>query len=120
MSAETIVLKPELREFLEHSAQQEERSVNDLVNEALEYYFHTRQVEKINQEIAAYEAMHPMLWEKMPGHWVAIHNLQMVDHDVDDVALYRRVRAKYGHTSILIRQVKESPVEQVWIRTRHK
>jgi predicted HicB family RNase H-like nuclease len=53
MSAETIVLKPELREFLEQSAQQEERSVNDLVNEALEYYFHTRQVEKINQEIDA-------------------------------------------------------------------
>jgi len=87
------------------------------MNEALEYYFRARQREKIHQEIEAYEAMHPILWKRMPGEWVAIHNQQLIDHDTDDVALHRRIRAQYGRTSILIRRVKESPVEEIWIRS---
>ncbi len=120
MISEPIVLRPELQDFLEKSAQQEAKSINDVMNDALEYYFHARQLEKINQEIEAYEAMHPSLWKRMPGEWVAIHNQQLIDHDPDDVALYRRVRAQYGRTSILIRRVKETSVEEIWIRTPNR
>lgn len=120
MISEPIVLRPELQDFLEKSAQQEAKSINDVMNEALEYYFHARQLEKINEEIEAYEAMHSILWKRMPGEWVAIHNQQLIDHDTDDVALYRRIRAQYGRTSILLRRVKETPVEEIWIRTRSR
>jgi len=117
MISEPIVLRPELQDFLEKSAQQEAKSVNDVINEALAYYFEAKQEEKINQEIEAYQAMHSELWEKLPYQWVAIHNQTLVDHDTDDVALYRRVRAQYGRISILIRQVRETPNPEIWIRT---
>ncbi|MCX6044435.1 MAG: hypothetical protein NT075_04930 [Chloroflexi bacterium] len=117
MSFEPIGLKPEWREWLEENARQEERSPNDLLNEAMEYYSHVRQREKLNQEIAAYTEMHTELWTTMPGTWVAIHQQKLVDHDNDRLALYRRIRAKYGRTAVLLRQVREQPVEEIWWRS---
>jgi hypothetical protein len=119
MANEAIVLDPKWQEWLEESAKQEARSPSELVNEALQFYYQARQREKLSQEIAAYEAMHAELWRTLPGEWVAIHNQQLVDHDPDDVALYRRIRKTYGRTPLLLRQVKESPIEEVRIRTRH-
>ncbi|MDQ3249252.1 MAG: hypothetical protein M3Q45_08595 [Chloroflexota bacterium] len=117
MSSVPIVLKPEWNEWLEESARQEARTPSELVNEALEYYYHTRQREKLNQEIAAYEEMHARLWQSMPGEWVAIHQQNLVDHDQHRLILYRRIRAKYGRTSVLLRQVQEQPTEEIWWRS---
>ncbi len=117
MINEPIVLKPELRTRLEQSAQQEARTPSDLVNEALEYYFQAKQIEKINQEIAVYEKLHAQLWTTMPGEWVAIHSGELVDHDVDQVALHRRIRARLPRIAVLLRQVKSTPVEEIWLRT---
>lgn len=39
---------------------------------------------------------------KYEGEYVAVHGLQLVDHDRDRAALYRRVHARYGNTAILI------------------
>lgn len=36
------------------------------------------------------------------GEYVAVHNRQLVDHDPDKNDLYRRVRARYGNTAVLI------------------
>ena len=33
------------------------------------------------------------------------------------MTLYRRVRAKYGQIAVLLRQVKEQPYEEIWLRT---
>jgi predicted transcriptional regulator len=115
--SEPIELRSELHAFLEQSAQQAHKSVSDVMNEALEYYFQAKQEEKISQEIEAYEAMHSELWQKLPYQWVAIHNQTLVDHDTDDVALFRRLRARYGRVSILLRQVRETPNPEIWIRT---
>lgn len=117
MISEPIVIQPEISTLLEERARQSSKTVNELVNEALQYYFDAQQEEKLNQEIDAYESMHSELWRTMPYQWVAIHNRKLVDHDADDVALYRRVSAKYGRVSILIRRVRESPIEEIWIRT---
>jgi len=114
---ETIILRPDLRRALEQDAAQETKSVNDIVNDAIEHYLRERQRAKLNQEIAAYETMHPILRKNHLGHWVAIHNQQLVDADEDKLALYRRIRSKYEKTSVLIRQVSENPIEEVWIRT---
>jgi hypothetical protein len=90
MRSESIGLKPEWREWLEENARQEARSPDDLLNEAMEYYAQTRQREKLNQEIATYEAIHANLWQTMPNEWVAIHQQKLVDHDSDRLALYHR------------------------------
>lgn len=114
---ETIELKPELRESLEQVAQQQSSSVNALVNQAVEDYLREQQRAKLDREIAAFEAMHSELRQKHLGEWVAVHQANLIDYDGDLSALYRRVRAKYGKISVLIRQVTWSPTEEVWLRT---
>ncbi len=39
---------------------------------------------------------------KYEGKFIAVHNQALVDYDHDEDALYRRVRAKYGKTAVLI------------------
>ena len=113
----SVALRPELSEPLELDAQELNRSVNDLVNEAVENYLRARQQEKLNQEIAAYEAMHPQLKQKYLGRWIAIHDGKLVDSDADGATLYKRIRAEYGRKAVLIRQVAAEPIEEIWVRT---
>jgi hypothetical protein len=114
---DTIALRADLRETLEKDAKQETRSVNDLVNEAVERYLHERQLAKLDVEIAAYERMYPELRQKYLGQWVAVHEQKLIDHDDDRAVLYGRVRATYRRTAVLIRQVTEQPDNEIWIRT---
>ncbi len=113
----TVVLRPELSETLQSDARGSNKTLTELVNEVVERYLHMRQQEKLDQEIAAYTALHPHLLTTYPGQWVAIHNQNVVDHDVDGAVLYRRIRIKYGRTSVLIRQIKAHPVDEIWVRT---
>lgn len=115
--ADTLILRADLRETLERDAEQEARSISDIVNEAVERYVRERQRTKLDKEIAAFEAIHVELRQKHLGQWVAIHNQRLVDHDLDRLALYQRTRAKYGHTSVLLREVTEQPQEEVWFHT---
>jgi hypothetical protein len=114
---EPIQLRSDLLEMLEQDAEPLDRSVNDMVNEAVEQYVRERQRTKLDREIRAYEAMHPELWQTYPGQWVAVHRQRLIDHDCDRRALYRRIRAEYGRTSVLIRKVTEHPTEEIWLRT---
>jgi len=112
-----IALRTDLLETLEKDAEREARSVNEIVNEAIERYLHERQIAELDVEIAAFEKLHPELRLKYLGQWVAVHRQKLVDHDSDRAALYKRVRGTYGRTAILIRQVTEQPAEEIWIRT---
>ena len=112
-----VVLRSDLLQTLERDAKREARSISDIVNEAVEYYLRERQRAKLDREILAYKALHPKFKQKYLGQWVAVHDQKLVDHDGDRAALYRRVRAKYGRTSVLLRQITEQPVEEVWLRT---
>jgi hypothetical protein len=114
---EAIMLNSEIWQILKQDAQQESRSVTDLVHEAIEQYLHKRQLAKIDQEISAYEKLHPELREKHLGQWVAVHNQQLVDYDDERSALYQRIRTQYGKTAVLIRQVMVQPNPELWIRT---
>ncbi len=114
---EAIVLRADLREAVEKDAVQEARSINEIVNEAVEQYVRERQRIKLDREIAAYEAMHAELRQKYFGQWVAVHEQKLIDHDEDRAALYRRVRAKLGSLPVLIRQVTAQTDEDIWMRT---
>lgn len=114
---DTIALRADLRETLERDAEQEAKSISEIVNEAVERYVHERQLAKLDTEIAAYERMYPELRQKYLGQWVAVHEQKLVDHDDDRAALYGRVRATYRRTAVLIRQVTEQPGNEIWIRT---
>ena len=115
--ADGIVLRDDLREILESNALQESRSLNDIVNEAVGLYVHRMQQAKIDREVEAYERMHSKLRDRFLGQWVAIHDQQLVDYDADREPLYRRIRNRFGRTSVLIRRVSESPIHEIWMRT---
>lgn len=113
---DTIVLRNDLREMIERDAQQESKSVSDLVNEAVERYLQERHLASLDAEIEAYKRMHPDLRQNYLGQWIAVHSKQLVDHDSDGTALYKRIRAKYGKAAVLIRQVTEQADEDLWFR----
>lgn len=71
---------------------------------------------RMQREVAAYEAMHPMLVEKYLGQYVAIYQGQLVDHDVDAVSLHHRVTETYPGEVVLRRQVQReaTPVLRMW------
>ena len=60
----------------------------------------------IEQERAAFMAMHSELLSKYNHQYVAIYNGQLIDHDDAFSALYSRVRAEYPDTFVLIRRVE--------------
>lgn len=114
---EPLALDSDLAGSLEATAHQMHRSVNELVNEAVKQYLSARWREQLEQEIAAYAAMHSELWRTVPGVWVAVHNRTVVDRDSDKAALYRRVHNRFGKVPVLIRRVKAEPTEEIWVRT---
>lgn len=63
---EAIRLRPDLLVSLEDDARREDRSVSDIVNDAVAYYLRKQQRAKLDREISAYESMHPDLWRKLP------------------------------------------------------
>jgi hypothetical protein len=117
MAIEQITLRPDLGEALAEDARHSKHDVTDMVNEAIEVYLRDRQRRKIDQEIEAYIEMHADLWKQIPEQWVAIHNGELVDQDIDRVALHRRVHSQYRRIAVLIRQVRPDGDEVIWWRT---
>ena len=113
----TIALKPELLATLEQSAVNNSRSVSDLVNEAVERYLREQRRSQLQQEIEAYKILHDRLVQHYLGEWVAVYKGQMVDHAVDGSALHQRIRQKYGHSAVLIRQVQTQAEPEIHWRT---
>jgi hypothetical protein len=65
--------------------------------------------EAVERERAAYLSLHPMLWQKYPGEYVAIYGGKLVDHDPDGVALSQRVRRRFPNQFVLRRRVEAEP-----------
>ena len=112
-----ITLKTELLEMLVKDAEQESKSINEIVNEAVSRYLREKNREKLRREIAAFVKMHPQLRQTHMGKWVAVHEQKLVDSDSDGTALYERIRAKYGKTAVLLREVEEEPDRELWLQT---
>jgi hypothetical protein len=90
-------------------AEQENKEISELVNEALRRYLWEAKERKIDREMEAYRAMHAELKQRFLGKYVAIHDGKLVDHDADRRTLSRRVRQKYGSAAVLITPVEEEP-----------
>lgn len=63
----------------------------------------------VDREMTAYLALHPTLWEKYPGHYVAIYEGELIDHDPVDIALSHRINEKYPDTFVWMSKVEEQP-----------
>jgi predicted transcriptional regulator len=113
----TVVLRDDLLESLQADADRQKRSIDDLVNEAVAQYLYERQIEQIDAEQGAFEQLYGRLKKTHAGKWVAVHGGEVVDLDDDQARLHQRVRRAYGEATVLITQVRDDQVEELWIRT---
>lgn len=57
---------------------------------------------RIHTEAEAWWSLPPTVRRKYGKDYVAVHNGQVVDHDGDRLALYRRIRTRFGDVPVLI------------------
>lgn len=85
-------------------------------DDCTEFPAHPRRAEML-QEVAAYEALLPLLVEQYLGKYVAIYQGNVVDVDEDLEEIICRVREVYLDQIILIRKVEASLPPEIRIRS---
>ncbi len=98
-------------------ADQKKSSVEELAEQVIREYLRREARKIMQQEINAYQAMHDELQLKYLNQYVAIHQGEVIDHDVDELALYLRLDQKYPDVTILLRQVKPQIEEIITVRS---
>lgn len=99
--------RPELAERLQQVATEEGGSVEALLDRAVIEFLERVALVKLKDETIAFEQLHPQLVKEYFGQHVAIYQGALVDHDPDLTALRRRIRAKFGQTPVLQREVTQ-------------
>lgn len=82
--------------------------INDAIHDAVSALLEEFNDQKLDQEQAAFEALHAQLVHTYLGQFVALHEGQVIDSDADQRALYIRVHQHHPHTVIGIFPVRES------------
>lgn len=111
-----VPLDAELAESLQEVAQTQGQSVGDVLADVVRQYLREARRQKISQEHAHFEKMHPELQKTYRGEHVAIHNGQVVDHDENAMLLAKRIRKRYGRVPILIAPVDKTPTPVFSVR----
>jgi hypothetical protein len=71
----------------------------------------------IARESQAYIQQHAALLTQYHGRYIAMLEGKVVDDDADEVALSRRVRARYGKQPVLITPVLREPIQSVTVHS---
>ncbi len=117
MISEQVLVPDHVLDELKPIAEREQKELGNLVNEVLQQYIWQARERKIDREMEGYRAMHAELKQQFLGHYVAIHNGELVDHDSDRRALSRRVRQEYGSIAVLITPVEDTPEREFLVLT---
>ena len=109
----TLTIDSDLYRQAERLAQLRRRDVTELLAESIQLPQTSLEQERdentaVAREEAAFNRLHPQLWATYPNQYVAIHNETVVDHDVDQVALYVRVKEQYPNEFVWIAPVKDT------------
>lgn len=117
----TLEIPSELYERIERLAAVRETPVAYLLEDALALVEEQPEIDaddaKMDLEEAAYESMHPELFEKYAGEYVAIHDGELVDTDPDEMALYFRIGKRFPDEIVLLKKVGEWPEPDLHIRS---
>jgi hypothetical protein len=101
-----IELDKRITNELEQMAQVRHVDPADLAKEAIRTYLREEARRAMTAEIVAFKHLHPELLATIPGHFAAVYEGKLVDHDIDQLALLRRIEAAYPGRTVLIRQVQ--------------
>lgn len=109
----TVTIPQQLYERVRQVAQRQDREVDEVARDLLEQGILPleslpAQPER-EQEKAAFRRLHSVLLARYEGEYVAIYGGELVDHDIDHVALLTRIDTQYPNQFVLIRPVRQEP-----------
>jgi post-segregation antitoxin (ccd killing protein) len=88
-----------------------------LAGEAIRTYLRSEAQRAMEQEAEAFRRLHLDLLATIPGHYAAVYQGQLVDHDVDQLALFQRIEARFPGLPVLIRQVRPEFEQTIMVRS---
>lgn len=112
-----VSLDANIVESLRQVAAEKGMTFDQALGESAQEYIRQARRIKLRREQEAYRAMHAELKQKYLGQSVAIHNGELVDHDVDALALLRRIRQRFGSAPVLFCEVEDKPDKEYVIRS---
>jgi hypothetical protein len=123
-----VTLPDKTAEKLEQVASYQGMNATDLLLKLVEDYLTENvsthspfvsdlRVQKIEAEQKQYEAQHSTLLKLYKDQYIAMHEGEVIDHDLDRVVLSRRVRQHYGNTPVFIVQVRNEPRLTIYVRS---
>jgi hypothetical protein len=113
----TVTLNDHTASQLTKMAAAQSTSPEDLIEKAIRDLLRAEASRILAHETDAFRTMHEQLLQKYAGEYVAIHQGQLVDHDVDQFALYLRMDEQYPDEIILLKQVCPDVEEVYTIRS---
>jgi len=122
MSIQILVTLPDpVYQQAQKVAQSTPRDVQEFLTEVITQNLQPFPVhenrEDMLREFEAFKMLHPQLVNQFKGQYVAIFKGQMVDHDVDPVALLKRVKEHHPGKTVLQRKVEDNPDPVLWFRS---
>ncbi len=109
MNTSSIALQPDLVKRVRQITRSREAAVEDFVNQAVRERLEQLEDQKLEAEAQAFERMHPQLVKQYLGQFVAVHEGQIADADIDFEALFLRLQKRLGDVPVLIRPVSTEP-----------
>ena len=113
----TLEVPDTLATALEEEARAEGVSQAAILEKALKYYRRIMYQRRLEAALHWYTALPEHERQLYTGKFVAVYQDAVVDYGVDRLALYKRIRARYGHRAVLIIPA-EGPPEFNVISTR--
>jgi predicted DNA-binding protein len=109
----TISIEPTLQTRVEQIAQRLGKPAEEIVKEAIQEHLDHLDLQKLQEEGAAFEQMHADLKARYFNQYVAVHQGQVIDSDAEFEPLFLRVHSQFGDVPIYISRVVETP-QQEW------
>ena len=103
-----VTVAPELYQRIEQAAEQQHLKAEEVLGEALRQYLWELDRRQISEEAQRYRQQYAALKLQYLGQHIAMLNGQVVDHDVDFLALRQRIRQHYGPRPVMMTYVDET------------
>ena len=113
----TVPLQEPLVEQVRQVTELEGLDAAEFVAEAVRRHLAAFRQKRIATETAAWYRLPPEERARYAGKYVAVFGSQVVDSDSDRLALYLRLRERYGRQPILITEGGDQPIPVYRIRS---
>jgi len=114
----TITLQePSLAEEVKQVAEHEGLDAATFVADAVRRHLAAYRQKRLVAETDAWYSLPVEERQRYKGKFVAVYHGQVVDSDTDRVALYLRLRERYGRQSILITEGGDQPIPVYRVRS---